>query len=150
MEMIPGQLVIPDLLVGVWLGSLIKLLQNRSILFWAAGLWHAVIQYATRGKPIAKWEVPAEITELRVCDPSGMLPTPNCPSIVNEVFLSGTEPTQGDTLFRVFPINRESGHIATIFTPAELIEEKVFMVVPPDAIDWAKSAGLPTLLKSTI
>jgi membrane carboxypeptidase/penicillin-binding protein len=135
----------PDLVVGVWLGNLDQNSSEPIDPLWSAGLWHAVIQYATREKPITNWEIPVEITDLRVCDPSGMLPTPNCPSIVNEVFLAGTEPTQGDTLFRVFPINRESGHIATIFTPAELIEEKVFMVVPPEAADWAKSAGLPTL-----
>lgn len=135
----------PDLVVGVWLGRRDRIPSEPIAPQWAAGLWHAVVQYATREKPVTNWGVPPGISEVPVCDPSGLMPTPNCPSVVNEVFLSGSEPTQADTLFRVFPINRESGHIATIFTPAELIEDKVFMVVPPEAIDWAEGAGLPTL-----
>jgi hypothetical protein len=34
--------------------------------------------------------------------------------------------------------------LATVFTPPELVEERVFMVVPPIASEWAKSTGIPT------
>jgi hypothetical protein len=61
---------------------------------------------------------------------------------VTEVFTNGSEPTHTDTLFRSLQINRESGQLATIFTPPELIESQVFMVVPDEAISWALDAGL--------
>ncbi len=78
-----------------------------------------------------------------VCDPSGLLPTKDCPTTVGEVFLSGNEPAQTDTLFRTYIVNRETGFLATVFTPPELVEDKVFMIVPPEAQAWAKAANIP-------
>jgi len=77
-----------------------------------------------------------------VCDPSGMLPTQECSSLVTEVFLNGNEPIQADDLYRKFAINRETGLLATVFTPPELIENHVYLLVPENARDWARSAGL--------
>lgn len=134
----------PDFVVGVWMG--LEESPGNAIIApqWAAGLWHAVIQYANQSKPAVDWPVPAGISTVVVCDPSGMLPTSECPALVNEVFPSGSEPTQADTLFRTFQINRETGRLATIFTPPELIDERVYMVVPAEAADWAQQSGLPT------
>jgi len=73
-----------------------------------------------------------------------MLPTPECPTVVNEVFLAGNEPTQADTLYRKLQINRETGLLATVFTPPGLVEERVYLIVPPGAQEWARQAGLPT------
>jgi hypothetical protein len=73
-----------------------------------------------------------------------MLPSSDCPVVVTEVFQNGREPTQADTLFRSFQINRETGRLATVFTPPDLIETRVYMSVPPEASDWASQSGLPT------
>jgi hypothetical protein len=78
-----------------------------------------------------------------VCDPSGLLPTADCPNIVSEVFLQGSEPTRPDTLFRTYQVNRETGALATVFTPPQFIEERVYMIVPPEAEAWALAAGVP-------
>ena len=40
-------------------------------------------------------------------------------------------------------MNHETGFLATVFTPPQLIEDKVFMIVPPEAQAWAKSANIP-------
>lgn len=74
-----------------------------------------------------------------------MLPTEYCPATVSEVFLPGHEPIQYDTLFRSVQINRENGRLATIFTPPDLLETKVILVVPSAASAWARQAGLATL-----
>ncbi len=134
----------PDYVVGVWMGLEDASTGENFSPQWAAGLWHAIIQYASQAKPAADWAVPAGISTVVVCDPSGMLPTSECPALVNEVFPSGSEPTQTDTLFQTFQVNRETGRLATIFTPPELIDERIYMVVPPEAADWAQQAGLPT------
>jgi hypothetical protein len=63
--------------------------------------------------------------------------------VVSEIFLSGNEPTGYDNLFRKFQINRETGWLATVFTPPELVEEQIFMMVPPEARLWAEATGLP-------
>jgi membrane peptidoglycan carboxypeptidase len=108
----------------------------------AAGLWHAMIQYATRSLPVQDWQIPAGVTTMEVCDPSGQLPTATCPDVVQEVFLNGNEPVSYDSLFRAFQVNRETGRLATVFTPPGLVDEHVFMVVPPEARDWALNAGI--------
>lgn len=132
----------PELAVGVWLGSA----EGSSLapLPEAAGaLWHAVIQYASRNQPVANWDVPPGISMINVCDPSGLLPTSSCPNVIQEVFVSGNEPTQTDNLYKALEINRASGLLATINTPPELIEEKIFLAIPPEAEEWAVEAGIP-------
>ncbi len=107
-----------------------------------AALWNALMQHASRNVPADGWTLPQGVTPITVCDPSGMLPTQECPKLVSEVFLNGNEPVQADDLYREFPINRETGLLATVFTPAELVEKRVYMLVPENARDWALSAGL--------
>ena len=108
-----------------------------------AVLWNALMQVASEGQPKDGWSAPPGISSMTVCDPSGMLPTRDCPNLVTEVFLNGSEPTQADTLFREFSINRETGLLATVFTPPELVEDRVYMIIPEEARDWALSEGIP-------
>ncbi len=110
----------------------------------SADLWHALMQYAVRDLPAASWEAPSGIVTMSVCDPSGMLPTAACPNVVSEVFLDGRQPVQADTLYQPFQVNVETGLLATVFTPPELVEKRVFMVVPQQARQWAESAGINT------
>ncbi|MEA3349737.1 MAG: penicillin-binding protein [Chloroflexota bacterium] len=136
----------PQLVVGVWVG------RGASDSFEAgeltpkvaSTLWHAVMQYSTRDLPAEVWDAPPGITTMAVCDPSGLLPTKSCPSVVNEIFLNGHEPTQPDTLYHTYQVNRETGRLATVFTPPELIDESVYLLVPPEASQWAQDAGLST------
>jgi membrane carboxypeptidase/penicillin-binding protein len=107
-----------------------------------AVLWNALMQIASEGKPTDGWSTPQGITSLAVCDPSGMLPTRECPNLVTEVFLNGSEPTQADTLFREYSINRETGLLATVFTPPELIDKRVYMLIPDEAREWALGTGV--------
>ncbi len=107
-----------------------------------AVLWNALMQSASADLPADGWSTPQGITPLTVCDPSGMLPTRECPNLVTEIFLNGSEPTQVDSLFREFSINRETGLLATVFTPPELVDTRVYMLVPEEAREWALSAGM--------
>ncbi|NOY98018.1 MAG: hypothetical protein GXP40_02280 [Chloroflexi bacterium] len=127
----------PQRVAVVWMGAEARLEPKA-----AAGLWHALLQYASRELPPEGWDAPAGVTTMAVCDPSGLLPTVDCPNVVSEVFLNGNEPTQVDNLYRSFQVNRETGYLATVFTPPELVEERRYLLVPPDAREWAESAGL--------
>lgn len=100
------------------------------------------MQVASQDLPPEGWPVPADVAVINVCDPSGMLPTADCPNLVSEVFLNGNEPLQVDNMFRKYAVNRETGYLATVFTLPQLIEERVYFVVPSDARSWAESAGL--------
>ena len=44
-----------------------------------------------------------------------------------------------DTLSQVYLVNRETGKLATIYTPPELVEERVYIILPPEAQDWIDS-----------
>lgn len=107
-----------------------------------AVLWNALMRTASQNKPADGWSAPLGVSTITVCDPSGLLPTRECPNLVSEVFLNGSEPTQTDNLYREFSINRETGLLATVFTPPELIDNKVYLVFPDEAREWARSAGL--------
>jgi len=135
----------PQLVVGVWMGyeNHDPPTEGKIPPKFAAALWHAIIQYATQDFPSFDWQMPPGISQVEVCDPSGMLPTTQCPTVVSEVFLMGREPTQPDTLYKSYQINRETDRLATIFTPPELIEERTYINIPTEANLWAQSAELP-------
>ncbi len=134
----------PQRLVLVWMGDGLEEKAPADLNpRMAAGIWHALFRYTSRDQQFDGWEVPAGITSMKVCSPSGMLPTTDCPNIVTDVFLIGNEPTIPDTLYTRIKVNRETGLRATVFTPPDMVEEKVFMDVPPEARAWALQAGLP-------
>ncbi|MBK9924330.1 MAG: hypothetical protein IPP66_03480 [Anaerolineales bacterium] len=129
----------PSRVVTTWTGT-----HNTSELSprAPATLWNALMQIASNDLPLEDWSKPEEVSVINVCDPSGMLPTAECPNLVNEVFLNGNEPIQADNMYRKFSINRETNLLATVFTLPQLIEDRVYLVVPPEARSWAESAGL--------
>lgn len=106
-------------------------------------VWHGLMQAAVGDLPSAGWEMPSGMSMVQVCDPSGLLPTLACPNVVNEIFLAGREPVQADSLYQTVQVNRETGLLATVFTPSELVEDRVYMVVPPEARQWAQTKNIP-------
>jgi membrane carboxypeptidase/penicillin-binding protein len=132
---------IPQLSVGVWLGNTQGNLGGITAEM-PAGLWHAVVTYASSEMRVQDFSVPTGISLVQVCSPSGLLISTLCPNIVQEVFLNGNEPTQVDNLYQKYAIDRATGKLATVFTPSAMVEEKVFMVVPPQAKAWAADAGI--------
>jgi len=129
----------PSRVVAVWTGAREESDLSTRI---PAALWSALMRIASQDFPPEGWPVPADVSVINVCDPSGMLPTANCPNLVSEVFLNGNEPLQADNMYRKYAVNRETDYLATVFTLPQLIEERVYFVVPSDARSWAESAGL--------
>ena len=132
----------PQLAAGVWVGNSDSTwMKNTPGSKAAAPIWQAVMAYALRDEPVAPFVRPDGLIEMAVCDKSGLLPTPYCPS-VSELFIPGTEPTQKDNIYKMIPINRETGKLATVYTPPELVEEKIFEIYPPEAQDWVIAAEI--------
>jgi hypothetical protein len=96
--------------------------------------------WTTQALPSTGWEQPPGLHELEVCDPSGLLPTADCP-LVSELFIDGTQPTTQDTMFRPIYVNRENGRLATVATPPHLVERRIYQVFPPEAAAWATGEG---------
>jgi membrane carboxypeptidase/penicillin-binding protein PbpC len=129
----------PARVVVVWTGARAKSDLSPRV---PAVLWNALMQIASQNVAPDGWAVPAGVSVMNVCDPSGMLPTADCPNLVSEVFLNGNEPVQPDNMYRKFSVNRETGLLATVFTQPQLIEDRVYFVVPGEARSWAEGAGL--------
>jgi len=103
----------------------------------AGGVWYAMMQWLHQKLPVENWQRPAGISEVVVCSLSGLLPTRECPATITEIFIDGTQPAGYDNLFKSYEINRETGLLATVFTPADMIETRTYMLVPEEALDWA-------------
>jgi len=135
----------PDVVVGVWVGLDHDLAapDQKLTTSAASGIWNAMIKTASQGLPVKDWSEPIGIVHTVVCDPSGLLPTNDCPQTTSEVFITGSEPRQADNLYRSFVVNTQTGRLATIYTPDEFKEARVYLVVPPEAQFWAEQEGLP-------
>lgn len=105
-------------------------------------LWRSVMEYAHRDIPASGWEIPAGISQVKICLPSGKLPTSACRETATEVFLRGNEPYEYDEYYVEVPINRENRMLATRYTPSENIVNEVFLNLPNDAAEWAAASGI--------
>ena len=98
-------------------------------------------EYYRNHSQFDNWQPPADVVRVKVCDPSGKLPGEVCPRTVMEYFLAGNEPTEIDTLYKLYPIDSETGRLATVFTDPTRIEQREFFNPPPEEVAWARKAG---------
>ncbi len=136
----------PNLVVGVWVGNADNTpMVQVSGISGAGPIWHDFMRRVLRGQPKLSFSVPQGVTRAEVCATSGLLPTPYCPETVWEWFIEGTVPTEHDTLYRPFEVDRCAGEVrlADANTPPECREERVYLVLPPQARDWAQRNGVP-------
>jgi len=105
-------------------------------------LWRSVMEFAHRDRPVSGWNVPEGISRVRICLPSGKLPTAACQDTMTDVFLKGNEPYEYDEYYVEVPVNRENRMLATRFTKPENIVSEIFLKVPEEAAEWAAANGI--------
>jgi penicillin-binding protein 1A len=108
---------------------------------WAVA--QAAAGWALRGLPVQSWTPAAGVVRRDVCVPSGLLPGKYCPNVASEIFLAGAEPTQTDAYYQPAAVNRETGRLATLWTPLALVDQKVFFQMTGEARTWAEQSGFP-------
>ncbi len=134
----------PQLVVGVWVGnSDNEPMEHVPGSRGAAPIWNEVMERALEGEPVELFEEAPGLHKVEVCSVSGLLPTAHCPNTVWEDFIEGTEPTAYCNVHQSFRINRETGKLATVYTPPELVEERVYEIYPPEAADWVRDEEIP-------
>ncbi|MBI4301932.1 MAG: penicillin-binding protein, partial [Chloroflexi bacterium] len=134
----------PDLVTGVWIGNANYESMYQVLGVTAAGpIWHNFMVAAHQGIPAHRFPVPPGLVKAPICVPSGLQPTPQCPTTREEIFIQGTEPKQKDNMYQLVRIDKRTGNLATPQTPPQFIEEKVFMVLPPEAQEWALQNNIP-------
>jgi len=133
----------PDLVVGVWVGnSGYEAMHNVTGLTGAAPIWNEVMRGLLQGHPDQPFARPAGLTQVEVCDLSGLLPTSACQHTRTEWFITGTEPTQSDSTYQQVWIDTLTNSIANDSTPIERRKSITVLNLPVEAQTWAHSQGL--------
>jgi hypothetical protein len=104
------------------------------------------MQTALLGRLAQDFSEPPGLTRVQVCAMSGLLPNPDapCPHTRTELFIEGTQPTQTDTFYRRFKIDAATGQLADVSTPPSRVVERVMLVLPAEALDWARENDVET------
>jgi membrane carboxypeptidase/penicillin-binding protein PbpC len=133
----------PDLVAGVWVGNSDNRPMRRvSGVSGAGPIWHDFMEAALRTAPPRSFVRPDGLVEAEVCSPMGQLPGPYCQETRRELFIAGTEPTELDTYYQPLSICLATGNVADQSCPPGQTAERVFAFPPPEAIPWARDAGL--------
>jgi penicillin-binding protein 1C len=134
----------PDYAVGVWVGNSDNSeMEHISGVTGAGPIWHDVMERIHQNVPVHPFVEPPGMDHVDVCATSGLLPTPECPQVVKELFIKGTEPTQHDNIWQAFRIFAPNGKLATAFDPPDQVKTQVLPVYPPEAQDWVKENNIP-------
>jgi len=114
----------PEIAVGVWAGNADgSPMRDVSGAEGAGPIWRDVMSAAAFTRRMTWYDPPPGIVTATVCSPTGLLPGPDCPSPVRELFVSGTEPNAVERYY----VRDESGLVA---------------IDPPrEARAWARDAG---------
>ncbi len=90
----------PHHVVGVWVGNPTGVpMDNTSGVDGAGPSWRDVITAAGRGTERRWLERPAGLRQQAVCTPTGLAPGPECPSVVDELFVEGTVPVEREQFY---------------------------------------------------
>lgn len=131
----------PDILVATWTGNAdASPMYKISGVDGAAPIWHDFMQYILKEKPKNDFIVPNGLNRIEICEISGKKPTELCKERALEWFVKGTEPQEEDDIFQKFHINTANGldySKCLDKLPANLAQEKIFMVLPPELRKWA-------------
>ncbi len=104
----------------------------------SAPVWQALMNYAhdQRFLPPSAWQAPDDVEEYLVCEISGLLPgtTDHCPT--RREFMPSGSNLRRDDMWRTVEINRATGLLATVNTPADFREEVAYFLPPEEILDW--------------
>jgi membrane peptidoglycan carboxypeptidase len=137
----------PDLVVGVWVGNADNQpMENVSGITGAGPIWREFMQTALLGRPALDFVEPPGLTRAQVCTMSGLPPNPDspCPHTRTELFIEGTQPTELDTFYRKFKLDAATGRLADANTPPDRVVERVMLVLPAEALEWARENDIET------
>ncbi|MGQ9625906.1 MAG: penicillin-binding protein 1C, partial [Anaerolineae bacterium] len=133
------------LVAGVWVGNSDNSpMQNVPGSRGAAPIWHNFMEEALAGTSPHNFPRPPGIETIEICADSGTRPSPACPHRKMEIFAAGQGPFGPERdLHQFVKIDRSTGQLATLSCPPELVEERYYIVFPPEYRRWAEENGYP-------
>ena len=99
-----------------------------------------------QGQPDHPFERPTGLTQVEVCDLSGLLPTSACQHTYKEWFIAGTEPAQTDPYYQQVWIDPLTNSVANDLTPNDRRKSITVLDLPVEAESWARLQGIPLLI----
>jgi penicillin-binding protein 1C len=136
----------PGLVTAVWVGNADNTpMIDVSGISGAGPIWNEFMRTVHQGQPEQGFPRPDGLERVEVCALSGLLPTEYCTNRRSEWFISGTAPTEPDTLYQPVEIDTATGLPADERTPPSRRRTEVYVVLPPEARDWGRTSGLRVL-----
>jgi membrane peptidoglycan carboxypeptidase len=118
-------------------------MRNISGITGAAPIWNEFMRFALANEPVVDFTPPAGVKQFEVCADTGALPSPACPERRLLWFAEERPPLPAEKdLYQIVRLDKSNGKLATEFTPAEMIEEKVFKIYPEPYRQWAEEHGI--------
>jgi len=135
----------PQLVTGVWVGNSDNSeMINISGITGAAPIWNEFMRVALANQPVLEFTPPPGVRQYEVCAETGTLPSEACPERRVRWFAEDRPPLPPEKdLYQRIKLDKLTGKLATEFTPADAIEEKVFKVYPEQYRQWAEEHGIP-------
>jgi len=131
------------LVVGVWAGNADNSpMRHVSGVTGAAPIWHDFMEEVLAARPLAGFVEPEGLVHVEVCALSGQLPNRYCPHRRSELFMAGTEPKETCQMHQLFALDPTTGQLASYDTPPERIVERVYTVLPAEAVEWGRERGM--------
>lgn len=118
---------------AVWLGNDTPKTYNNIYSSTSVGVWAKIMKEAHKNLTVKDIDMPSGLTKALVCKDSGKAPTDLCAKdqrgsrVYEEIFIEGTVPTTLCDVHVEAKINKSNGKLINEFTPASLIESKVFI-----------------------
>ncbi len=127
----------PDFVTGVWVGNADnEPMRHVSGITGAAPIWHDIMETLHKGLLVRVFVEPQGLTTRTICAINGLLPSEGCQRTLEEIFITGTQPTQNDTWHKVLAIDRRTGLLAAKSCPPEVVINRWFTVYPVEAEQW--------------
>ncbi|MEZ4730887.1 MAG: PBP1A family penicillin-binding protein [Caldilineaceae bacterium] len=135
----------PQLVTGVWVGNSDNSeMINISGITGAAPIWNEFMRVALANQPALDFTPPSGVRQYEVCAETGTLPSEACPERRVRWFAEDRPPLPPEQdLYQRIKLDKLTGKLATEFTPADAIEERVFKVYPEQYRQWAEEHGIP-------
>ncbi|MGC9359949.1 MAG: penicillin-binding protein 1C [Anaerolineae bacterium] len=133
----------PELVTGVWVGNhdgrpMDELTGSRG----AGSIWRPFMERALAEEAHGAFSRPPGLVEVEVCPVSGLLPGPNCPGPVTELFLEENVPQLECPVHIRERICTVSGDLASEHCPESLTEQRSFVDLGPSWDAWAREQEL--------
>jgi penicillin-binding protein 1C len=143
----------PRFVVGVWIGDPDYMPMNHLTGYRSAAELVQRILFRLHSDDLnglrdLGFPPPRGYEPIRLCALTGRLAMDGCPKVHMEWFKPGTGPTEYCTAHVLLAVDKRSGRPASSRTPAEHVEVRNFVDLPPRYNEWMTKAGLrplPTL-----